>query len=57
MIQRVVGSVVGFLGESGVAGISKTQKKNMSGVVILPVHFGQGLFTYSNFTFSYIAHK
>ena len=29
----------------------------MSGVVILPVHFGRGFFCYSNFNFFYIDDK
>ena len=59
MIQRVVGSVVGSsvgkwsVGQQSVD-LIKPKKKNMFGVVISLVHFGRGLFCYSNFIFFYI---
>ena len=39
--------------ESVVRRFNKIQEKHV-GVVILPVHFGQGLFCYSTFNFFYI---
>ena len=61
MIQRVVGSLAGgqWLGGRLVvgSGVQVFNKKKMSGVVILPMHFGRGLLCYSNFDFFYIGDK
>ena len=58
--SRWVGSrwVGGWLvGRLVARGESKTQGKNMFGVVISPVHFGRSLFCHSNFNFHILAIK
>ena len=66
MIQQVVGSVVGrSVGKWSVDGSSVGRwsvnlvkpRKNMFGLVILPLHFGRGLSCYSNFIFFYNDNK